>query len=244
MYINGEYIELIDLIEDELNLDYMGIGSEYAHISNRIGNCSKLNYKFRKDFFIITEMLYEMKTFFVDEVREKKLYKEYYFRGNKDNMHGLSKRVLHYNQVIEDKIATMYLTNIVPSFCQSIFVNYYALMEHTLYLYCEDIRKKLDLKLECNDLKHKGVIGYVKYIQNIARIKNIEDYRYYNEIKIYNSIRNDIIHRSGRTDNSKKLKEYQNNLNINIVDGYINLDFKDISKMSKVIYEFVEYIIR
>lgn len=101
----------------------------------------------------------------------------------------------HYHDHLIQGMAGYQLHDRYPNLLRkSVFTSCYSSFEVELMNYCKYIKKKNSLKLTLHDLKHEGITKAQVYLKNVAGIAFPDSKKDWSDIKIYNYIRNKIVH--------------------------------------------------
>ena len=103
------------------------------------------------------------------------------------------------------------LTNHFPNFAwQTSFVAVYTLLEYEMLFVARILGRHLDIKLDPDDLKDKGIFAAKKYLEDLCGITFPENARPWQEVIHYNRLRNVIVHSRGNVRRTKREKALRN----------------------------------
>lgn len=132
--------------------------------------------------------------------------------------------------------------NIEPITYQSYLLSLYSVVEAALDQYCILCNEKMNLKIELQDLKDKGITRSVTYLEKVVEIEVVKSDNRWAKMKLINEIRNDFIHRSGYISNNNKINKYREELGIEVVNGKIYLLYENIINIYNHINEFIKFV--
>jgi len=93
------------------------------------------------------------------------------------------------------------LSDVFPNILrQSFFVTCYSLLESRLLNLCIHIKKEKNLGIGYNHLKDKGIFAAQTYLKKVAGISFPDQNLPWQEVLVYNRIRNIIVHDYGKVD--------------------------------------------
>lgn len=93
------------------------------------------------------------------------------------------------------------LSDVFPNILrQSFFVTCYSLLESRLLNLCIHIKKEKNLRIGYNDLKCKGIFAAQTYLKKVAGISFPDQNLSWQEVLVYNRIRNIIVHNYRKVD--------------------------------------------
>ena len=230
------------------------IEKEYLYEINKndkldYGIDNDIFYKFKKEFFVIDEIMHNLAQSLIIKAdqemdRDLSIDEIIMYRNTPDEKRDDFVNALTHQKNIKEALGNIYYNEIMTQAYQCVFISYYSLVESTLQCYCQNLQQKLDIKISYNDLSHNGIVGLVKYLQNVVKIGEIENNKIYANIKIINNIRNDIVHRRGRIDQSENIEIYYNELGVKSIDNYIYLSYENVQNIASIIFEFIDMIFK
>lgn len=105
------------------------------------------------------------------------------------------------------------LSEVYPNILRgSLFVACISLAEHELISLCKYLHKENKYDLSLDDIKGKGIYRAKIYLNKVV---NIENSISWNDILIFQKIRNFIVHNRGKLDKSDNAKEVENYVALN-----------------------------
>jgi len=94
------------------------------------------------------------------------------------------------NKMIKDKNHESYIWN-------AIFLSSYSFFEYLLYLICDQFDRMKIFNLRYEDVGKRGVIKSIKYLNGVVGMGFNEKSAEWQEIMVYNKIRNNLMHNFG-----------------------------------------------
>ncbi|MHA1613443.1 MAG: hypothetical protein ACTSYJ_01285 [Candidatus Thorarchaeota archaeon] len=127
----------------------------------------------------------------------------------------------------------------------SLFVTIYSCMESNVYGLSKRFEKSTPHNIELKDLKGKGIKLYQTYLKKVQGVDFPDTSSAWNRIKLFQKVRNFIVHSNGKLDSSKN-----DDRNAKIVIEYVrdNPDMISLDKYAGIIIsekcnaEFIEVI--
>lgn len=107
------------------------------------------------------------------------------------------------------------LSKIFPNILRSsLFIMHYAFFESQLSNLCKSLQKQFSYPIKLTELRGKGIDRAKDYMKKIGKIINFPDQTpAWNNIKRYEDIRNFVMHKASKLDESKQVKKVETFIN-------------------------------
>lgn len=171
---------------------------------------------------------------------------------NNDGLHETVKKLCHEANIVNEvgdwkrhSELTMEISSfnkIEPWMYQSAFLSLYSVVEAALDRHCDICKERFNLKLKKEDLKDKGIVRAVNYLENVVEIEEIRSDNRWSKILNLNKLRNDLIHRSGIITNSKNIDLYKNEFKVEVEDNRIYLIYENMIDIYSHIENFMNFV--
>ncbi len=147
---------------------------------------------------------------------------------------------------VSDKYAEQIweLSDVFPNnFRSAVFISCYSFLEHELLDLCKRLKFKSAFRLAPDDLKGKGIFLAQAYLKKVAGIDFPDQSDEWKEIRVYNAIRNMIVHNNGNFlpdhRNAQMVRDYAEVQRLLRIDEYSTFQIS-----SEFVYRVIETIER
>lgn len=125
-------------------------------------------------------------------------------------------------------------------FRNSTFISYFSILENELSEISRKAKEYLRLQFGESDLKDKGIERSKNYLEKSLELK-ITDRDHWQKLKLYQSVRNALVHNKGRVKNSDDCSKIVNSLKgiTKSADDYIYLSLDFIPNFLDILETFV-----